>query len=680
MPCNRTKRFTSKKISRFQALRPEKQVAVTSRLSAGRYNSAFSSAVRMKPVGLLLLVCAWCSCAEMGYVGRDVCAGCHADIASAQAQTKMARTWQGASAKQLPPKYDQSHLEGPDPVIDYLIRRTAAGFDFQVRMPGRDAVKYPVEIVMGGTRHGFSFLARVPDIEGVPLERAPLVETRYLHYAPENKLALSPGFPPEKPSTYETALGRVLSPGFEKKCLACHGEPRRIGAHTEAGVSCESCHGPGQPHLAALAKKAADKGILNPRKLSIAEQMRPCSQCHAGFSVVQDPLPDDLLISDQVTALSNSECWRQTAGQITCASCHNPHQDAPREVVEARSQKTCLGCHSARIARHAALCPVNRTTGCVGCHMPDARDRPPFLIADHWIRVHPEQNITAPKELPEWRSQVTPKHLFLRVMLLDSAEKAASLREQLANGGSFFDLARANSLDKSSSMNGGFLGDLETSQLDPAWSAAALRLQPGEISGVIGEQGKYFKYFIVQRMPENFREEAQAHFNKAMELRKQGDRQQSAGELLQALKVYPRFLRALTYLGMTYAEAGNAQTGAGILSVAARLYPNDAGAHFNLGVADGAMGNADEIPEYKKALEIDPDLAPAYLNLGAALYNKGLYDEAIRVYRQGINVNPLIAPLHYSLSLALRHENNVQDAQAEMALAVKIDPKVADHP
>ena len=589
----------------------------------------------------------------------------------------MAQSWQGATGKQLPSGYEQTHSEGPDPAIDYLIRRTGSGFDFQVHLPGRDEAKFPVEVTMGGTRHGLSFLARVHSIQGLTLERAPLVETRYLYYAPENKLALSPGFPPEKPATYETALGRVLSPGFERKCLSCHGEPRTANPHADAGVTCESCHGPGQPHLVALSRKVADKAILNPGKLPVAEQMRPCSQCHAGFSTVQDPLPADLLISDQVTALSNSECWRQSAGRITCVNCHNPHQDAPREIVEARSEKTCLGCHASGVQQHAGLCPVNRTSGCVGCHMPDTKEEPPFVIADHWIRVHPEQHVSTPKELPQWHSQVTPRHLFLRVIVLDDAAKAADIRAQLASGGSFFDLARANSTDKASAMNGGFLGDLETAQLDPAWSTAALRLQPGEVSEVINAQSKYF---IVQRLPRNFREDAETHFSKAMDLRKQGSRQQAAAELLEALKIYPHFLRALTWLGVTYAEAGNPQTGAGILGVAIRLYPNDAGAHFNLGIAYGALDNQDEIAEYKRALEIDPDLVLAYLNLGGALYTKGRYDEAIQVYREGININPLTASLHYSLSLALERQNKLQEAQAEMALARKIDPKVADHP
>lgn len=525
---------------------------------------------------------------------------------------------------------------------------------------------------MGGKRHGLSFLARVTNLDGLPLARAPLVETRYLHYAPEDRLELSPGFPKDKPDNYETAIGRVLTPHFEEKCLTCHGAPGSLAPHLESGVTCESCHGPGQAHLKALANKSSDKGILNPRKLPVAEQMQPCSRCHAGFSNVVDPMPDDLLISDQVRALSNSECWRQSGSQITCVNCHNPHEDLPRPVLVAKSEKTCLGCHSTRIERHAALCPVNRTSGCVGCHMPDSRHNAPFIISDHWIRVHPEQNIAVPAVRSEWASKVVPKHLFVRQMVFEDAAKATAVREQLASGGSFFDLARSNSTDRASAINGGYLGDLDANALDSAWAQAALVLKPGEVSPVITAQDRYF---IVGRMPRNFREEAEARFNHAMELRKAGDRQQAAAELLEALKIDPYLLRALTYLGITYAESGNPQVGAGVLGVAARLYPQDAGARFNLGIAYGAMGNSSEVDQYRKALEIDPDYIPAYLNWGAALFLKGQYDEAVKVYREGINIDPLEASLHYSLSLALERENKSQEAQAERTLARKIDPR-----
>ena len=88
------------------------------------------------------------------------------------------------------------------------------------------------------------------------------------------------------------------------------------------------------------------------------------------------------------------------------------------------------------------------------------------------------------------------------------------------------------------------------------------------------------------------------------------------------------------------------------------------------------MGNAEEILNTGAAPEIDPDLVVTYLNWGATLYEKGQYQDATKVYREGINVNPLLASLHYSLGLALEQEKKTAEAEAEMALARKIDPNV----
>jgi predicted CXXCH cytochrome family protein len=628
------------------------------------------SAPRVRPVYLLLALSSLCAAGESGYVGRDVCAGCHKNVAISQARTNMARTWQGLSSPQLPAKYSETHAEGPAPAIQYALKRAGQELRYQVQMPGRPAEEFPLEAVIGGERHGVSFLLRVPAVEGSPLPVPRLIEARYFHSAAQNRLAFSLGFPEAKPSSYETAFGRVLTPYLEKRCLGCHVAPRTLGTHVETGVSCENCHGPGQAHLSALDTHSKDTGILNPSKRAVAERMRPCSQCHAGSTVVEDPMPDDVLISDQVTALKNSECWRQTAGQITCTNCHDPHRDASRAVLTAKAEKTCSQCHSATVVNHAGLCPVNRATGCVGCHMANEK-RGAFVIAEHWIRVPLESKVKIASHDPVWRTTVTPKHLYLRMIVLDRREKASTIRQQLQSGESFFELARANSLDRNSAINGGYLGDLNATQLDPAWSGAALKLQPGELSDVVVANGKYI---ILQRMPRNFREEAEAVFNKAMDLRRQGKAQESAAELLNALKIYPHLLRALTYLGVTYGEAGNPQTGAGILGVATHLFPRDAGAHFNLGIAYGAMSNEDEIAEYRRTVEIDPDYVPAYLNWGGALYEKGQYEEAIKIYREGINVNPLIASLHYSLGLALEQEKKTEEAAAELALAAKIDP------
>ncbi|HME05994.1 MAG TPA: cytochrome c3 family protein, partial [Bryobacteraceae bacterium] len=328
------------------------------------------SAPPVRLIWLLLLLSSPGSAGGGGYLGSDVCARCHREIAATQFQTNMARTWQGVATQQLPANYLEKHAEGPGSAIEYAARRTGEKAQYRVQMPGQPALEFPVETTIGGKRHGLTFLFRVPALEGSPLPRAPLVEGRYIHSVLENGLALELGFPEEKPSNYETAFGRVLTPSLEKRCLSCHTAPRTWGTRVERGVACESCHGPGQAHLAALGAHSKDLGILNPGKLPVAERMRPCSQCHAGSGFLEDPMADSLLISDQVTGLKNSECWRQSAGEITCTNCHNPHQDATGSVLVARSEKTCLRCHSAAVTNHAGLCPVNRVSGCVACHLP----------------------------------------------------------------------------------------------------------------------------------------------------------------------------------------------------------------------------------------------------------------------------------------------------------------------
>src|SRR5579884_856103 len=286
-----------------------------------------------------------------GYVGPAVCAQCHRAIAATQGKTNMARTWQSSATHILPPTYNEEHREGP---VTYRATRT----QFEAALAGHEPVRGVVQDIVGGERHGISFLVRVKSIDGAELARAPLIETRYLHSTHDNTLALSPGFPMDKPTTYEAALGRVLSPSFEKKCLACHGQPGAAGA--ASGVHCESCHGPGRAHLEASAANKAHAGLQKGED--------SCAQCHSGFSVLSDPLPDDLLISNQVNALKNSECFVQTGGRIGCTNCHDPHEDSSR--VAAKSIAACLSCHSANVERHAGLCPVNRAGGCIDCHMP----------------------------------------------------------------------------------------------------------------------------------------------------------------------------------------------------------------------------------------------------------------------------------------------------------------------
>lgn len=608
--------------------------------------------------------------ADPAYVGSAACARCHREIAASQAHSNMALTWHGTTTSILPADYSAQFREGPAPEIAYRLSRQLDRFSFEVGMPGHDALALPVETIVGGRRHGLSFLARLTELGGVPLSRAPLVETRYLYSATEKRLVLSAGFPVEKPSSYETALGRVLSPGFEKKCLACHG----LNTHqevNESGVRCEACHGPGGPHLAAVANGGkGGLGIVNPARLANGRSLEICAQCHSGFSRVADPLPDDLLISNQVTALENSECFVQSGHGLTCLNCHDPHRDAT--ALDAIAVKACLACHGAQVPNRAALCPVNQKEKCIGCHMPEVT-KGSFRMADHWIRVHPEQGVAVPAAKPaEWRSRRPPLREFLWLIVTGERATADDIRKQLDGGAPFFDLAGKYSTDGSASA-GGYAGEKWLKDMDPQSSAAAARLAPGEISPVLEVNGSFT---ILRRMPRDFLWQAGRAQEEAANLKGQGKLAGAAAKNLEALRIYPHFLRALIFLAVSRGEAGEGALAASILEYATRLYPADAPAWYNLGIAYGALARtAEEIAAYRKAIALEPDITPAYLNLGAALLTAGQGEAAIQTFQKGLEINPLSAQISYNLSLALEQQGKPEEARRALAVASAVDPE-----
>lgn len=617
---------------------------------------------RAWPVCLALAFTVAAAASEPAYTGAATCAQCHRAIGASQLKSNMALTWQGSWPPLLPRSYSRRIREG---AVEYTVAPGGDRLQFRVAMPERAPITAPVETAVGGRRHGVSFLVRLSEIDGLQLPRTPLVEARYLHYAPSNELVLSPGFPSAQPSTYETAIGRVLSPDFERKCLDCHGAQSK--ASHETGVRCESCHGPGGAHVQAISTNAPSRAIQKPS--TTEQELELCSKCHAGFSELYDPVPGDLLISSQVTALKRSQCYIQSGGGLSCTSCHDPHRDGLR--ADASATAVCQSCHGAGVANRAALCPVNQKEKCLECHMPIER-RDSFHMVDHWIRVHPEQGVKAPQQSAANRTRVRPKRLYLRLIVAASAEKAAAAHAELAAGATFFSVAQKYSTDPSN-ITGGYIGEIDPDRMDPQLAVAALKLARGEFSPVLDIHGKPM---IVTRMPRDVLYEAEQLEIEGSRLRPEGRLSEAIAKFEEALRVYPQFLRALVFLGATLGQQGNAQRAAAVLDYATRLYPDDPAARYNLGLAYEAVGRADQaIAAYRKAIELQRDLTPAYLNLGGLLYSTGRIDDAGRVYEAGLEQNPLAASLYFNLAQVYRDQGKADRADWASALAGKIDPK-----
>jgi len=191
------------------------------------------------------------------------------------------------------------------------------------------------------------------------------------------------------------------------------------GRETPANTGCESCHGPGQDHVAARGGKATIVAFsqLAPEKvvdaclrchsqtLSRANIRRSehtqrdvvCTNCH---SIHSAPAPKFLLAKQQTelcygchssvrAQFSMPFKHRVNEGSVQCTDCHNPHGSfaatwnmaaRPRMVDQVEgNEEPCLKCHVDKrgpfVYEHAAV----RVEGCETCHMPHGSTNPRLL-------------------------------------------------------------------------------------------------------------------------------------------------------------------------------------------------------------------------------------------------------------------------------------------------------------
>ena len=96
------------------------------------------------------------------------------------------------------------------------------------------------------------------------------------------------------------------------------------------------------------------------------------------------------------------------------------------------------------------------------------------------------------------------EQIHARHILVDTAEEAAQIREQLEAGADFSSLAKAHSLDQSTRDNGGDLGYFPRGILVATEvEDAAFELQPGQVSDVIGSALGYHVVQVVERDPDH---------------------------------------------------------------------------------------------------------------------------------------------------------------------------------
>ncbi|MFO0157898.1 MAG: ammonia-forming cytochrome c nitrite reductase subunit c552, partial [bacterium] len=299
---------------------------------------------------------------------------------------------------------------------------------FMVRTDGHDGKLADFEVAYTfGVAPLQQYLIAQPGGRLQPLQIAwDDIKKRWFHLLPQEKAP--PGDVLHWTGRYQTA---------NTMCIECHttGFEKRYDAATdsfdsrwrEPTVSCQACHGPGQPHVDWARLKAAGKAAPLSEggafgltaalaKANAGQQVQTCALCHSRRSNMTASATPGVPLFDQHLPTLLTEGQYHADGQqldevfvygsyrqskmyqrgVACTDCHNAHTGK----LKLPGNATCLQCHGATPnSRFPSAAGAYDTPShhfhkagsagadCAGCHMPAKNYMQIQARLDHSLRV-----------------------------------------------------------------------------------------------------------------------------------------------------------------------------------------------------------------------------------------------------------------------------------------------------
>jgi protein O-GlcNAc transferase len=143
----------------------------------------------------------------------------------------------------------------------------------------------------------------------------------------------------------------------------------------------------------------------------------------------------------------------------------------------------------------------------------------------------------------------------------------------------------------------------------------------------------------------------------------------------------PKFEDAtsLTVVAEFYYSVGNLAESIAACRRALELQPDWAPAYVTMGNVQQASGQIEEAMRlYSEAIALNPDFAEAYANLGSMLYKQGHLVEAIVNYEKAIGLKPDLAAAYWNLAGALKQQGQSDAAVDYEQKALELNPHLAE--
>jgi hypothetical protein len=295
------------------------------------------------------------------FVGTAECAKCHTQIAATQQTTPMAHAATPAANSEIL----QSHADLTEQraAYHYELSTSPSAVNFSVT-DGAQSLSATIAWAFGLGHKGQTYI----------YERdGGFYESHLSFYKSLQALDLTTGHDTATPDDLKSAMGRWLDADEARHCFGCHTTASSIAGHFDTshltpGVQCESCHGPGANHVAAMKSGKIEQGraaIFNPRRLNATASVDFCGACHRTWADVilgEQTLRGVMNVRFQPYRLEDSKCWRNSKGdsRLACVACHNPHEQLNQDASSYDAK--CLTCHSSATAASASTTENSATT------------------------------------------------------------------------------------------------------------------------------------------------------------------------------------------------------------------------------------------------------------------------------------------------------------------------------
>lgn len=166
------------------------------------------------------------------------------------------------------------------------------------------------------------------------------------------------------------------------------------------------------------------------------------------------------------------------------------------------------------------------------------------------------------------------------------------------------------------------------------------------------------------------------HYNQGVALKEQGKPDKAIAQFKETIQLNPLYTEAhKEYMDIMLQQGKKAE----ILEeyqAKVQQHPDSEVYHYLLGrVLDDID---DQLFEFKKALEINPNYPWGHYGLGHVYFSKGMLSKAIAEYNKVIKIQPNHAAAHYNLGLVYYNQDIVSEAISEYKTTIKIKPNYAD--